>query len=570
VVTTEASGHDRYCPSITSGPSPSEPQSSPSAEAAALVAAGRLHEAAAAARLGLLDRITRAEAAQLHVVLAGVLYLFGETSASVVEAQVALDESAAGEPTLAAAQVLLLRSLMAKGERAGARRRSEALLAGEDGRGGSAALTGALLAMGQLSWEHGRVPESLSLVRAAAGRASRSLYCGELPDPRLDLVDILISLDEFEEVESLLESLESLHEDAGAAWVPALAALRCRFLMAAGQAEQAVVVASAATHLAESLGICTYVASLWATLAVAALRRGDLKEAAHLVSRCRTETSLGGWTRSVSEFVWAETGLVEAQQGGGRALETLRSDRRPDTFQLLLENPLAGPWWVRTALRTGERRQATTVAITLQDLAFQNPGVPALTGASQHADGLLQDDPDLLLDVATQHRRPWLAASASEDAALALSSQGRAVHLVRSALERALKGYTRTAASNDSARIRRRLRALDRRERSGCADMRPVSGWSSLTEAERRVALAVGEGLTNAQAADRLCLSRYTVDFHLRQTFRKLDIRSRVELARLSALETETVPLESFGAMPEALDACTTPRDVGAENQIRR
>jgi DNA-binding NarL/FixJ family response regulator len=426
------------------------------------------------------------------------------------------------------------------------------LLAGEDGRGGSAALTGALLAMGQLSWEHGRVPESLSLVRAAARRASRSFYSGELPDPRLDLVDILISLDEFEEVESLLESLESRHGDVGAAWV-ALAALRCRFLMAAGQAEEAVAVASAATHLAESLGIGPYVASLWATLAVAALRRGDLKEAAHLVSRCRTETNQG-WKGSVSEFVWAETVLVEAQQGGGRALETLSADRRSDTFQLLLENPLAGPWWVRTALHTGERRQATTVAITLQDLAFQNPGVPALTGASHHADGLLQDDPDLLLDVATRHRRPWLAASAAEDAARALSSQGRAVHLVRSALERALKGYTRTAASNDSARIRRRLRALDRRERSGSADMRPVSGWGSLTAGERRVALAVGEGLTNVQAADRLCLSRYTVDFHLRQTFRKLDIRSRVELARLSALETETVPPQSFGAMSEVLD----------------
>jgi DNA-binding NarL/FixJ family response regulator len=147
--------------------------------------------------------------------------------------------------------------------------------------------------------------------------------------------------------------------------------------------------------------------------------------------------------------------------------------------------------------------------MTLQDLAFQNPGVPALAGASRHADGLMQNDPDLLLDVARQHRRPWLAASAAEDAALALSSQGRAVHLVRSALERALNGYTRTAASSDSARIRRRLRALNRRVRSGRAGMRPVSGWASLTEAERRVALAVAEGLTNAQAADRLYLSRY-------------------------------------------------------------
>jgi DNA-binding CsgD family transcriptional regulator len=329
--------------------------------------------------------------------------------------------------------------------------------------------------------------------------------------------------------------------------------LRCRFLLAAGQAEEAVAIASVAADLAESLGVCACVASLWATLAGAALRRGDLNEAARLVSRCRSEASFGGCNRSASELVWAEAGLVEAQQGGERALEILRADRRRDTFQLLLENPLAGPWWVRTALNAGERGQATTVTMTLQDLAFQNPGVPSLARASCHADGLLQDDPDMLLDVATHHRRPWLAASASEDAALALYSQGRSGHLVRSALERALDGYTRTAASNDSARIRRRLRAIDRRDRNGRAGIRPVSGWASLTEAERRVALAVAEGLTNAQAADRLCLSRHTVDFHLRQTFRKLDIRSRVELARLAALETATVPLQSFGAMPEAL-----------------
>jgi DNA-binding CsgD family transcriptional regulator len=43
----------------------------------------------------------------------------------------------------------------------------------------------------------------------------------------------------------------------------------------------------------------------------------------------------------------------------------------------------------------------------------------------------------------------------------------------------------------------------------------------------------VSEGLTNASAAQRLYLSRHTVDFHLRQIFRKLDIRSRVELTRM-------------------------------------
>jgi DNA-binding CsgD family transcriptional regulator len=58
-----------------------------------------------------------------------------------------------------------------------------------------------------------------------------------------------------------------------------------------------------------------------------------------------------------------------------------------------------------------------------------------------------------------------------------------------------------------------------------------VTGWASLTDAERRVALAVAEGRTNMEAAAILHLSRHTVDFHLRHIFRKLNLESRVELA---------------------------------------
>jgi DNA-binding CsgD family transcriptional regulator len=43
----------------------------------------------------------------------------------------------------------------------------------------------------------------------------------------------------------------------------------------------------------------------------------------------------------------------------------------------------------------------------------------------------------------------------------------------------------------------------------------------------------VAEGLTNAKAAERMFLSRHTIDFHLRQIYCKLDISSRVELTRL-------------------------------------
>jgi DNA-binding CsgD family transcriptional regulator len=60
-----------------------------------------------------------------------------------------------------------------------------------------------------------------------------------------------------------------------------------------------------------------------------------------------------------------------------------------------------------------------------------------------------------------------------------------------------------------------------------------VSGWGSLTDTERRVADLVSAALTNAQIAERMYLSRHIIDFHLRQIYRKLNIGSRIELARL-------------------------------------
>ncbi len=62
---------------------------------------------------------------------------------------------------------------------------------------------------------------------------------------------------------------------------------------------------------------------------------------------------------------------------------------------------------------------------------------------------------------------------------------------------------------------------------------RASSGWASLRESELGIAQLVAEGLTNREVGARLFLSRHTIDFHLRQIYRKLAISSRVELTRL-------------------------------------
>jgi DNA-binding CsgD family transcriptional regulator len=58
--------------------------------------------------------------------------------------------------------------------------------------------------------------------------------------------------------------------------------------------------------------------------------------------------------------------------------------------------------------------------------------------------------------------------------------------------------------------------------------------WRTLTDAELRIAELVAGGLTNRNIAEYLNLSPHTVDAHLKHTYTKLNIHSRVELTVLA------------------------------------
>jgi transcriptional regulator of acetoin/glycerol metabolism/DNA-binding CsgD family transcriptional regulator len=61
---------------------------------------------------------------------------------------------------------------------------------------------------------------------------------------------------------------------------------------------------------------------------------------------------------------------------------------------------------------------------------------------------------------------------------------------------------------------------------------RPALGLAGLTDTERAIADLVAQGLTNRHIAERVFVSRHTVDAHLRSIFRKVDVTSRIELTR--------------------------------------
>jgi len=96
-------------------------------------------------------------------------------------------------------------------------------------------------------------------------------------------------------------------------------------------------------------------------------------------------------------------------------------------------------------------------------------------------------------------------------------------------LHAALERFDRLGAKPWAKRARGELRA------SGAHVSRRAPGATErLTPQELQVALTVARGATNREAAAALFLSPKTIEFHLRNIYRKMGVRSRTELvARL-------------------------------------
>jgi DNA-binding CsgD family transcriptional regulator len=190
---------------------------------------------------------------------------------------------------------------------------------------------------------------------------------------------------------------------------------------------------------------------------------------------------------------------------------------------------------VRIALAAGDRARALDTVERAERRAANHPATATMAGVAAHARGLLDGDPDALGAAVERHRsgvRPLALASALEDTGSHAATGGHRSTAVQ-CLGEALETYVRLGATRDAARTRGKLRDLGVRRRIGL--QRRSAGWGGLTESELRVARLAARGLTNRQIGERLFISPHTVSSHLRHTFTKLEISSRVELAAKAA-----------------------------------
>jgi DNA-binding NarL/FixJ family response regulator len=270
-----------------------------------------------------------------------------------------------------------------------------------------------------------------------------------------------------------------------------------------GDVELALAAAQESFDLSQNADSSFHAAEAAADLAAALLETGQAEAAAEILLASAGGDDLvliGGSPRA--RFLEV---LTRCQLALGRHAEARRSAAAAHAWASAVQLPMAAAWADRASatveLQTGDPVAAARHALASAAAADQ-AGAPIEAALSR-----------VLAGVA-------LAQTAERDRAV-------------TELERAARDFEecgalpyRDAAEQALGKLGHRIHRRTRPGQAGAA------GIESLTERELQVARLVVERMTNPQIAAKLFLSHKTVQSHLRTIFRKMNVSSRVELAR--------------------------------------
>jgi DNA-binding CsgD family transcriptional regulator len=195
------------------------------------------------------------------------------------------------------------------------------------------------------------------------------------------------------------------------------------------------------------------------------------------------------------------------------------------------------PDMVRLALTTGDVPAANAATLAAAADAEEYPQSDRRAAVAKQCRGLLESDPNRLLDAAEYFRdagESLALASVLEDAAAVHGERGETL-AGRSAFVESVGTYLRLGAGWDVRRAESRLRRYGiGRGRSG-PRRRPSTGWDALTPTELTVADLVAQRRSNPDIAAELYMSRRTVQTHVSHILAKLGVRSRGDVAEARA-----------------------------------
>jgi DNA-binding NarL/FixJ family response regulator len=170
----------------------------------------------------------------------------------------------------------------------------------------------------------------------------------------------------------------------------------------------------------------------------------------------------------------------------------------------------------------GDGESAVRIAAAVRpDVVLMDLQLPGISGV-QAASALVKQDPGI--------RILMFSASGEDSDVLAAVEVGARGYLVKSARTAELLEAVRRTAAGD-ATFSPGLAALVLGEYRRIARDEPTT-TTLLTEREIEILRMVSTGLTARQIAERLVVSHRTVQNHIQNTLRKLQLHNRVELTR--------------------------------------
>ena len=261
-------------------------------------------------------------------------------------------------------------------------------------------------------------------------------------------------------------------------------------------------------------------------MALAALR-GDEAEALALIETSTRDAPLRG---EGNRLAWAELANAVLNNGLGRHMEALASAKRAvdDRFDLIVPSSALAEL-IEAAARTGMSDTATDAYARLSEIASATGSQWAM-GVEGRSRALVSHG-----ELAEDLYREAIERLAQTRARVEL---GRA-HLLygewlrrkrrrvdaRGQLRAAHEIFTTMGAEAFTGRAERELLATGEHVRK-----RVVETREDLTAQEAHIARLAGDGVSNAEIATRLFISRRTVEYHLNKVFTKLGISSRHQL----------------------------------------
>jgi DNA-binding CsgD family transcriptional regulator len=255
--------------------------------------------------------------------------------------------------------------------------------------------------------------------------------------------------------------------------------------------------------------------------------RGRETEATQLFDTARAEVIGRGEGAGLSFIDWAESVLYN---GLGRYADALAAARRVVGHTELVTSNWAMPELIEAAVRVGDFELAAETDRRLTDRSKAS-GTDWALGVAARSRALVAEDgraSDLYVEAIERLGRTRVAVDLARSHLLYgewLRRQRRRVD-ARDELRIAHEMFTGFGMEAFAERARVELLAGGEHVRK-----RTFETLNQLTPQESQVARLAAQGKTNREIAAQLFISPSTVEYHLHKAFRKLDVKSRTQLA---------------------------------------